>query len=84
MSYTQSLLKFIDTSPTSFHVVANLKKQLLLENYTGLNEKESWSLQKNSKYYVTRADGSIIIFTTPKNWTKDYAFNIIGAHTDSL
>jgi len=83
MSYTQKLLTFIDDSPTSFHVVDNLKQQLTLENYQELNEQTAWSLQQGKKYFVTRADGSIIIFTTPKNWTKDYSFNIIGAHTDS-
>ena len=83
MSYTQNLLNFIDSSTTSFHVVANLKKELKLKNYTELREQGNWTLKKNSKYFVTRADGSIIIFTTPKNWTKEYSYKIIGAHTDS-
>ena len=83
MSYTQNLLNFIDSSSTSFHVVDNLKKDLALKNYIELQENENWSLQKNSKYFVTRADGSIIIFNTPKNWTKEYTYKIIGAHTDS-
>ena len=83
MSYTQNLLNFIDSGTTSFHVVANLKKELKLKNYTELREQSYWTLKKNSKYFVTRADGSIIIFTTPKNWTKEYSYKIIGAHTDS-
>ncbi len=83
MSYTQSLINFIDASPTSFHVVANLKTALTAQDYQELQEQETWSLQKEGKYFVTRADGSIIIFKTPKNWTNEYSFKIIGAHTDS-
>ena len=83
MSYSQSLLDFIDSSSTSFHVVENLKNDVLQQNYQELKEEESWSLQRGEKYFVTRADGSIILFKTPNNWAKEYAFNIIGAHTDS-
>jgi len=83
MSYTDSLLDFIDSSATSFHAVSNLKKELVEQDYQELYENETWSLQKNDKYFVCRADGSIIIFKTPKNWVVDYSFKIIGAHTDS-
>jgi len=83
MSYTQSLLNFIDSGSTSFHVVANLKKELALKNYTELKEKENWSLETDNKYFVTRADGSIIIFHTPRKLYKEYSYKIIGAHTDS-
>ncbi len=83
MSYAQSLLKFIDSSSTSFHAVENLKNELLEQHYQELKEEESWSLEKGRKYFVTRAEGSIIIFKTPKKWTNNYAFNIVGAHTDS-
>ncbi len=83
MSYAQSLLKFIDSSSTSFHAVENLKNELFEQDYQELKEEESWSLEKGGKYFVTRAEGSIVIFKTPQKWTKDYGFNIIGAHTDS-
>ncbi|WP_010178233.1 M18 family aminopeptidase [Aquimarina agarilytica] len=83
MSYSQNLLEFIDLSSTSFHAVENLKNELAAQHYQELKEEEKWSLEKGGKYYVTRADGSIIIFKTPKKWTSDYAFSIIGAHTDS-
>ncbi|WP_298516256.1 M18 family aminopeptidase [uncultured Kordia sp.] len=83
MSYSQSLLEFIDQSSTAFHAVENLKNELFKQNYTELKEEANWSLEKGGKYFVTRAEGSIIIFKTPKKWTSDYAFSIIGAHTDS-
>jgi len=83
MSNTQSLLDFIDASPTSFHAVTNLKNALISKNYHELQEQDNWSLQKGGKYFVTRADGSVVLFTIPKKWSADYAFKIIGAHTDS-
>ncbi|WP_010521144.1 M18 family aminopeptidase [Aquimarina agarivorans] len=83
MSYTKNLLNFIDANPTSFHVVDHLKKELLAQNYQELNEQDAWLLTEAKKYFVTRANGSIIIFKTPKQWTKDYSYKIIGAHTDS-
>ncbi|SEL49666.1 aspartyl aminopeptidase [Aquimarina amphilecti] len=83
MSYTQNLLNFIDSSSTSFHVVSILKKELISQNYQELFEKDNWDLKKEKKYFVTRADGSIIVFRTPKKWSNDYSFKIIGAHTDS-
>ncbi len=83
MSYSQSLLEFIDQSSTSFHAVENLKNELFTQNYKELKEEADWSLEKGGKYFVTRAEGSIIIFKTPQKWTSNYAFSIIGAHTDS-
>ena len=83
MQYVQNLLDFIDQSSTSFHAVENLKSDLLQKKYIELKEAEAWNLKSGQKYFVTRAEGSIIIFHTPKNWNQDYTFKIIGAHTDS-
>lgn len=83
MSYSQNLLEFIDLSSTAFHAVENLKNELFKQNYKELKEETNWPLEKGGKYFVTRAEGSIVIFKTPKNWTSNYAFSIIGAHTDS-
>lgn len=83
MSYSQNLLEFIDQSSTAFHAVENLKNELFTQNYEELKEEADWSLEEGGKYFVTRAEGSIILFKTPQKWTSSYAFSIIGAHTDS-
>lgn len=83
MSYAKNLLDFIDQSSTSFHAVENLRDELLKKKYQELKEQDNWDLKNGTKYFVTRAEGSILIFHTPKNWTSNYAFKIIGAHTDS-
>ena len=82
MSYIQNLLQLLDQSPTSFHVVENLQQDLLSKSYQELKEGESWDLKPATKYFVTRAGGSIAIFHTPKNFTSTSSFKVIGTHTD--
>ncbi len=80
---TDKMLKFIDESPTCFHVVANLKKELLKNGYTELDEKKEWELLagKEGKYFVTRNDSSIISFRIPQ---KDFkGFYMVASHSDS-
>ncbi len=77
---TDRMLKFIDASPTCFHVIANLKQLLLKEGFSELKETEEWKL-KPGKYFVTRNDSSIISFKIPK---KDFkGFHMIASHSDS-
>ncbi|SFQ18469.1 aspartyl aminopeptidase [Butyrivibrio proteoclasticus] len=78
---TNKMLDFIDASPTCFHVVDNLKKELVKNGYLELSEKEEWNLKAKGKYFVTRNDSSIISFRIPK---KDFkGFYMIASHSDS-
>ena len=78
---TNKMLDFIDASPTCFHVVDNLKKELVKNGYVELSEKEEWKLKAKGKYFVTRNDSSIISFRIPK---KDFkGFYMIASHSDS-
>ena len=77
---TEKMLKFIDESPTCFHVVDNLKKELAGRGYAELKETEEWEL-KPGKFFVTRNDSSIISFRIPD---KDFkGFYLIASHSDS-
>ncbi len=80
MNITQKMLDFIDASPTAFHVVDNIKKDLVKRNFTELKEFEEWKL-KPGNYFVTRNDSAVISFKIPK---KDYkGFHMIASHSDS-
>ena len=79
----QELLKFIDESQTAFHVVETIETDLKSKKYQELKEDEDWKIEANKKYYVNRADASIILFTTPKKFSNKTTYKIIGAHTDS-
>ncbi len=80
---SQELLAFIDKSSTSFHAVDVIQKKLDTLDYEQLIETEKWHISANSKYYITRADGSLLMIHTPKNISKSNPFKMIGAHTDS-
>ena len=77
---TRKMLDFIDASPTAFHVVDNIRKELLKKKFTELKETDIWSL-KPGNYFVTRNGSAIISFKIPK---KDFkGFNMIASHSDS-
>lgn len=78
--FNQSLLAFLETSPTPFHATANMAARLALSGYTQLNESDIWQVQAGGQYFVTRNDSSIIAF---KLGTKTDALRMVGAHTDS-
>ena len=79
----EGLLEFIDASPSSFHVIENIKKEL--NGYTELKEDEDWDLKAGKGYYVTRNSSSIIAFCLPKSLkaVDIKGFNIAAAHSDS-
>ena len=79
----ERLIKFIDQCPTAFHTVETVENQLTAKGFSALNEDQDWKIEGNKKYYVKRADASIILFTTPKKISNDTTYKIIGAHTDS-
>ncbi len=73
------LIAFIQKSPTSFHAVDAMEKDLA--GFTHLNEQDKWRLAPGGKYYVTRNKSSIIAFTLPQGPVK--AFQLIASHSDS-
>jgi aspartyl aminopeptidase len=77
------LLQFLQQSPTPFHAVANMAAMLGEAGFQRLDSAENWSLEKNSRYYVTRNDSAIIAFKTGAGTYPDTGFRIAGAHTDS-
>lgn len=80
-SQAERLLKFIEESPSCFHVVENVKKQLTAAGFEELKEKEAWDLKEGKSYFVTRNDSTIAAFHIPK---KDFSgFHIVASHGDS-
>ncbi len=77
----EGLLEFLNQSPTCFHAIDYVKKELEKQGYQQLLEGSTWDLKENGKYYVTRNLSSIIAFQIPK---KDFKGFMIGAsHSDS-
>ncbi|KAH3900234.1 probable Aspartyl aminopeptidase 4 [Saccharomycodes ludwigii] len=84
-NYPEEFIKFLNSSPTPFHAVYNIKKKLEAKGYKELSERETWngSVKKSGKYYVTRNNSSIIAFQIGENWIPGNPIAITGAHTDS-
>ncbi|MBL4582210.1 MAG: M18 family aminopeptidase [Gammaproteobacteria bacterium] len=79
----KGLLQFLQQSPTPFHAVANMATLLDGAGFQRLDSSNSWSLEKNARYYVTRNDSALIAFKTGVGDLPDSGFRIAGAHTDS-
>ncbi len=77
--FNEGLLGFLDASPTPFHATLNMSMMLGNAGFIQLNEVEKWDLEEGKKYFVTRNDSSVIVFT----YSKAKNYTMIGAHTDS-
>lgn len=81
--FAKDLLDFISASPTSYHVVRNIKAALLRKKFTELSHKETWHLRAGGKYFISLGDSSIVAFQVGKGKIDKDGFRIIAAHTDS-
>jgi aspartyl aminopeptidase len=80
---SQSLLDFIDASPSPWHAAASLAERLDAQGYTRLYEAEPWQLRPGSRHYVLRGGSSLIAFIAGRYPASETGFHIVGAHTDS-
>ena len=78
---SRELLDFIRRSPSCFHVVENLKNELLAAGYAELRESECWGIKPGGKYFVTRNGSSIIAFRVPEKVTGGFVMS--ASHSDS-
>ncbi len=76
------LIRFLSSSPTTFHAATSAAALLEAAGFTRLYEQESWSSLPEGKYFLLRNDSSLIGFTWQGPKTKS-GFRMIGAHTDS-
>ena len=79
-NYVDSLLDFIEQSPSCYHVVENFAASLRADGYTALREDEHWRLQRGGKYFVTRNSSSILAFRVPA--CEPEGFLLSAAHSD--
>ena len=79
----QSLIEFLQASPTPFHATRNLAQRLQASGFTPLEERDAWHLQPGGRYYVTRNDSSLIAFQLGSRTMVEHGMRLVGAHTDS-
>ncbi len=83
-SLTSGLLQFLDASPTPYHAVESMVRQLEAAGFQRLDEKSEWHLQAGGRYFVTRNASSIIAFQgMAADLNAAAGLRLVGAHTDS-
>lgn len=86
LNHAQGFIDFVNASPTPYHAVFSVKKELELAGFEELKERSNWdnsTLINGGKYYVTRNESSIIAFTIGEDYKPNNGIAMVGAHTDS-
>ena len=78
----KELIDFIHESPTNFHAVANVKKELTAHGFIQLFSGEAWQLHKGGKYFVTKNHSSLFAFEIGDGDIAN-GLKFICAHSDS-
>lgn len=76
-----AFLDFISRSPSQFHAVDALCKELAEHGFTMLNEREQWNIVPGGRYMVTRNRSSVMAFTIPACGFAH--FQVVASHSDS-
>jgi len=82
-NYKDSLLRFLDQSPTAFHCTENLAKDFLQAGFSQLKENDQWELKPHGRYFVIRGEASLVAWIMGKESPGETGFRIAAAHTDS-
>ncbi|MGV9821507.1 M18 family aminopeptidase [Nocardia xishanensis] len=76
----EGLCAFIDDSPSPFHVVRTVARELEAHGFTRLEEAAVWPAESIGRRYVVRG-GSLVAWAGTGNAAAP--FRVVGAHTDS-
>ena len=76
-----TMIDFINKSPTAFSAISNIKKILSEKNYVELFEEEEYKIEKGGKYFVSRNNTSIIAFNVGKKLERP-SLQICASHSD--
>jgi aspartyl aminopeptidase len=79
----ESLLQYVDASPTPFHAVAESARRLREAGFRELDEGEAWSLPPGTRAFATRNGSSLVAFICGQRPAAEAGFLAVGAHTDS-
>jgi len=80
-AHLESLASFIQASPSSYHAVAEVARQLSAAGFSELVETDAWDPAAGD-HFVLR-DGAIVAWRQPTSAGPTTPFRIVGSHTDS-
>lgn len=77
----KELLQFIEKSPSTYHVIENVRARLRAAGYEELAENARWNVKHGGKYFLTRGGTSCIAFRVPEGSAR--GFMLTASHSDS-
>ena len=80
MGSIESLLTFLDASPTAWHAVSQIERRLGQKHFTPLEMQQDWDLKPGNRYFFS-SGGSLAAFITPHQ--KPLGATLFASHTDS-
>ncbi len=80
-SSIRDLQLFLNSSPTAWHAISSIKKDLEEHGFKELLEQDLWSIQPGKSYYVVRNGSSLCAFITPELIPQK--IRLLASHTDS-
>lgn len=83
MFLLEKMMNYIDSSPTAYNAIDNLKNDLLTEGFIALDERQLFAIKPGNNYFIVNNDSSIIAFKIGDDIDRNYGFNIVSSHSDS-
>ncbi|PDQ34785.1 MAG: M18 family aminopeptidase [Candidatus Lumbricidophila eiseniae] len=80
-TYAADLASFVVASPSSYHAVSEIARQLRAAGFLELTETDEWPSDAGARFVVR--DGAIVAWRQPVGASATTGFRILGAHTDS-
>lgn len=81
--YNKGLFSYLNSSPTAFHAVAEIRNYLLHHGMQELRENQHWHLEQGNSYVVMREDSALAAFTLGSAERPEDGFRMVASHSDS-
>eukprot|EP00035_Acanthoeca_spectabilis_P023206 m.448277 g.448277 ORF g.448277 m.448277 type:complete len:479 (+) comp19637_c0_seq1:1245-2681(+) len=77
--------KYIDSTPSPFHLVSASAARLDAAGFIRLSEGDNWAdkIKPGTKAYYDRNGSTLVAFAVGEKYTAGGSFKAVGAHTDS-
>ncbi|NOU60969.1 M18 family aminopeptidase [Marinifilum caeruleilacunae] len=79
----QELIDFIHGSPSTYHAVNNIRKELNEAGFQELDLREEWAVEKGGKYFTSKNGSAIFAFQIGTGEIEEEGFQMICAHSDA-
>ncbi|MGQ1911022.1 M18 family aminopeptidase [Marinifilum sp. RC60d5] len=79
----QELIEFIHQSPSTYHAVNNIRKELNEAGFQELDLREEWNIAKGGKYFTTKNGSALFAFQIGTGEIEEEGFQLICAHSDA-